>query len=399
MQRVEQDPCEDHFVQNPYPTYDAWRAQPWVHWQHYGMAVSAQHEVVQAVLRDKRFGREAPTGFALKPPAHLQAFYEFESRSMLEREPPTHTRLRGLVLRAFTSRRIAGMEAEVHALAHQLIDAFPANDESFDLLPAFAERIPVTVIARLIGVPDSMAPQLLAWSHDMVAMYQARRDRALEDRAVAATLAFSDYIRSVAEQRREWNAQSADDLITELLRAEADGDKLSMDELITTVILLLNAGHEATVHAIGNGLKALLEHDLWRNLPDTDLDTAVEEILRFDPPLHLFTRYCLDDVQVAGQHFKRGDQVGLLLASANRDPAIWSQPDRFDLHRASRTHTSFGAGLHFCLGAPLARLELRASLQALRQRCPNLHLAAAPRYANRYHFHGLEQLIVTQAAR
>jgi cytochrome P450 len=397
MRIVNQDPCDDSFVQNPYPAYDDWRAQPWVYWQHYGMAVSAQHAVVQAVMRDRRFGREAPAGFAPEPPAHLKPFYDFESRSMLEREPPTHTRLRSLVLRAFTSRRIEGMAGEISQLAHQLIDAFPARDQAFDLLPALAERVPVTVIARLIGVPDSMATQLLAWSHDMVAMYQARRDRAIEDRAVAATLAFSDFIRSIAAQRRQ---QPADDLITELLRAEADGDKLSMDELITTVILLLNAGHEATVHAIGNGLHALLTHKLWGSegaWQETELDAVIEEILRFDPPLHLFTRYCLTDASIEGQHFQRGQQVGLLLAAANRDPSVWPEPHRLDLARpknAGRSHTSFGAGLHFCLGAPLARLELRACLLALRQRCPQLRLADAPRYANRYHFHGLEQLLV-----
>ncbi len=395
MQTVHQNPCDSAFVQDPYATYRQWRHAPLLWWAEYGMPVSARFEVVNTLLRDKRFGREAPSGCAPERPAHLQPFYDFESRSMLEREPPTHTRLRSLVLRAFTSRRIEALEGEVLSLAHQLIDAFP--DGPFDLLPALAERVPVVVIARMIGVPESMAPQLLQWSHDMVGMYQAKRDRAMEDRAVAATLAFSAYIRELAEARR---SAPGHDLISELLAAEADGEKLSMDELITTVILLLNAGHEATVHAIGNGIKTLLEHGAWSALNADTLDGMLEETLRFDPPLHLFTRYAIEDVEVFGHPFKRGEQVGLLLGAANRDPDVWPDPDRFDPSRPVRNNASFGAGLHFCIGAPLARLELRAVFTALRERCPGLRLEGPAPYADRYHFHGLERLwvSVTQTA-
>ena len=272
--------------------------------------------------------------------------------AMLEREPPTHTRLRGLVSRAFTPRRIEGLEKEIHTLVNHLIDAFPTG--SFDLVPALAEQIPAIVIARMIGVPESMTPQLLSWSHDMVAMYQARRDRLIEDRAVSATLAFSAYIRDLAEKRRKTPGQ---DLLSALLSAEKNGETLTTDELITTTILLLNAGHEATTHAISNGIKTLLEHDAWNALSSLTPHAAVGETLRFDPPLHMFTRTALVDVEVFNRRFAPGEQVGLLIAAANRDPTRWENPDYFDPTRPALTHVSFGAGLHFCIGAPLARLE------------------------------------------
>jgi unspecific monooxygenase len=390
MQTVHQHPCDSAFVQDPYATYRQWRHEPLLWWAEYGMPVSARFEVVNTLLRDRRFGREAPSGCVPERPAHLKPFYDFESRSMLEREPPTHTRLRSLVLRAFTSRRIEALEGEVLSLAHQLIDAFP--DGPFDLLPALAERVPVIVIARMIGVPESMAPQLLQWSHDMVGMYQAKRDRAMEDRAVAATLAFSEYIRSLAEVRR---SAPGHDLISELLAAEADGDKLSMDELITTVVLLLNAGHEATVHAIGNGINTLLEHGVWAALNADTLDGMVEETLRFDPPLHMFTRYALQDVTLEnGLSFKQGETIGLMLAADNRDPVRFGQANTFDPFRTDGQNVSFGAGIHFCIGAPLARLEMEVALPLLFQRLPRLALAETPRYHNAYHFHGLESLKV-----
>ncbi len=312
---------------------------------------------------------------------------------MLELEaPPRHTRLRSLVLRAFTSRRIAGLAPEVATLSHQLIDAFPEGD--FDLLPAFATRIPVIIIARLLGVPERMADQLLVWSNAMVGMYMAGRTRATEDAAVAATEAFVTFMRAYVEDRR---ADPRDDLITQLIAAEEDGEKLSTDELITTCILLLNAGHEATVHSMANAVKLLLETGVRPPTAET-ADTLVEETLRLDPPpLHMFTRYAYEDMEVFGHDFKRGgEEVGLLLASANRDPAMWPDPDRFDPPtRAIKQNTSFGAGVHFCVGAPLARLELITALPILFDRCPDLTQAKPPEYADVYHFHGgVKRLIV-----
>lgn len=393
MQSLSQSPTEDAFVQTPYRFYDhARKAGPLFHWQDYGLVCATSATAVGAILRDRRFGREVPEERRGAIPDHLRPFYAVEAHSMLELEPPRHTRLRSLVLRAFTSRRIAALGSEIAALSHQLIDAFPAGE--VDLLPAFARKLPVIVIARLLGVPEDRADDLLAWSNAMVGMYQARRTRATEDAAVAATEAFVAFLRGHIEDRR---TRPADDLISHLVAAGAEGEKMSADELIATCILLLNAGHEATVHTLGNGVKALIEKGYGAEVLRSDrVEGTVEEILRFDPALHLFTRHAYEDIEISGRRFRRGDEVGCLLAAANRDPGTWDQPGRFNPDRPVKANLSFGAGLHFCVGAPLARLELQTALPILFDRHPNLALAEPPRYANLYHFHGLERLICTR---
>jgi len=392
MKTFAQDPTAQDFVQDPYPFYDRTRAAgPMFFWAEYDMPCVTGYGEVDALLRDRRLGREFPVEFQKPYPAHIETFAAFERRSMLEMEPPAHTRLRGLVMRAFTSRRIASMEGEIAALANQLIDEFPAH--TFDLLAAFAEKIPVIIIARLLGVPDEMAPQLLRWSHDMVAMYQANRTRQTEDAAVVATDAFSAYMRGYVDERRK---SPSDDLITTLIAAEEDGSKLSNDELIATSILLLNAGHEATVHAIGNGVNLLLAAKTTAKeltAPDR-IDATIEEILRFDPPLHMFTRIAYEDLDLCGHPIKRGTEIGLLLAAANRDPAKFATPNTFRPSRTDQAHTSFGAGVHFCIGAPLARLEMKTALPILFARHPNLKLSQPVEFADRYHFHGLADLMV-----
>ncbi len=388
MIHATQSPTDPDFVQNPYPFYDTLRQNPGlVWWDDYALPCAVRHSDVHALFRDKRLGR-TPLSAAQVPP-HLEPFYAVEAHSMLELEPPRHTRLRGLVLRAFTSRRIAELGPEITALCHELIDKFPKGD--IDLLTAYAQIIPVRVIARLLGVPEDMAPQLLAWSHAMVSMYMARRNRTIEEAAATAAQEFTDFLRDYAETRR---TDPRDDLITHLLAAEADGDRLNTDELITTCILLLNAGHEATVHAIGNGLAQLLQRGL--TVQSDTAAAAVEEILRYDPPLHMFTRYVYEDGTYCGTPLKRGDEIALLLGAAGRDPAQYTDPQRFDITRAAKPHTAFGGGLHFCVGAPLARLEMQIALPVLFARCPNLRLSAAPVYADTYHFHGLKSLIVHQ---
>jgi cytochrome P450 len=385
MLRLSQSATDPAFVQDPYPFYDRARSGgDLFFWEEYGMVCATSHRAVAGLFRDKRLGREAPEGFAPGFPEHVRPFYDVEAHSMLELEPPRHTRLRGLVLRAFTSRRIAAMGPEIEALCDRLIDAFPSGP--FDLLNAYGRVIPVVVIARLLGVPEARADDLLAWSNAMVSMYQARRTREIEDRAVAATLAFRGFVEETIWERRR---APGDDLLTHLIAAEEAGEKLSTDELVTTCILLLNAGHEATVHTMGNGAKTLLEQGV-RAIDEE----VVEEVLRFDPPLHMFTRWVYEDVELYGHRFRRGDEVGLLLGAANRDPATYPGPGRFDPRRGGPANVAFGGGIHFCVGAPLARLELLIGLRRLWERCPGLRLAEAPRYGDVYHFHGLERLVV-----
>lgn len=313
---------------------------------------------------------------------------------MLEQEPPNHTRLRGLVLRAFTSRRIAVLGPEIAQLAQELLDKVDPN--GFDAINGFATPIPIIIIARLLGIPESHADQLLNWSHAMVGMYQARRTHADEVAAATAAREFSAFLTDFVQFRRQ---SPADDLITHLIAAEEDGKRLSSQELLTTCILLLNAGHEATVHTIGNGILALLQSGkAAKALTPDQLDATVDEILRFDPPLHMFQRWAYEDIEVGRHTIAAGTKVACLLAGANRDPARWSEAGTFDPFRPVQTHVSFGAGVHFCLGAPLARLELRTALPVLFQRFPNLSLSEPPVYSNSYHFHGLKDLQVKAAA-
>ena len=392
MNSLEQSPTDPQFVQDPYPLYsEARQSRQPIFWQDYEMKSLFRFDEVAHVLKDKRFGREVPQEDQRTPPDHLTPFYDIEAHSMLELEAPRHTRLRGLVLRAFTSRRIASLAPDIAQLAHNLIDTFPKD--RVDLIPAYANQIPVIIIARLLGVPESMAPDSLKWSNDMVMMYQAKRTRQHEEQAAQSSKEFSDFMRGYIEQKRH---KPADDLITHLIAAEEQGDKLSTDELITTCILLLNAGHEATVHTMGNGIKALIEHGSnpeW--FKEDVIDRCVEEILRYDPPLHMFTRYCYEDCDLFGHHFERGDQVALMLGSTGRDPNVWEKADQFDPTRAIKKNTAFGGGIHFCVGAPLARLELRVALPILFERHPNMAFETPPVYGDVYHFHGLEALKVT----
>lgn len=391
MKSLSQSPTDPEFVQNPYPFYEKARALGAIfHWDEYDMPCAVSYAAVNSILKDRRFGREVPIEMAVEPPAHQSGFWAIENHSMLELEPPRHTRLRGLVLRAFTSRRITALGPEIAQLSHELIDQIP--DGEFDIIKHFAEPLPVIIIARFLGIPEENAPDLLAWSHAIVGMYKAGRTKEDEIAAATAGTEFSAFLRDYVSYRRD---KPQDDLITHLIAAEEDGERLSTDELIATCVLLLNAGHEATVHTFGNGLKALLENGFSgvEVAPDR-VEKTVEEMLRFDPPLHMFTRYAYEDIEVGRHSFKRGDQVACLLAAANRDSGRWEDPHQFQPQRFKQVNTSFGAGAHFCIGAPLARLELQTALPVLFERMPNLAIAATPKYAPIYHFRGLNGLML-----
>ncbi|RWF39496.1 MAG: cytochrome P450 [Mesorhizobium sp.] len=397
--RLRLDPHEPAFFLNPYEAYAFLHGAANVFfWEDYGFWCFGGFDDVNRLLRDRRFGRQNPAGIpdsrgVGQDRSHLAAFDGIEANSMLELEPPVHTRLRTLVNRAFVSRQVERLRPRVEALANELIDRFEPN--GVDLLPAFASPLPITIIAEMLGVPVAMAPQLLDWSHQIVAMYMHGRTRETEETANRAARDFSDFLRGYVTERRK---QPGDDLLSLLIAAQEDGQRLSEDELVSSAILLLNAGHEATVHQTGNAVRSILAQggDPSRFFASPEATAAtVEECLRFAAPLHMFLRYAYEEIEVQPDIvLKRGDKIALLLGMANRDPLAFAAPQAFNPGRADQKNVSFGAGIHFCIGAPLARLELQVSLKTLFDRRPKLHLAEEPRFRDSYHFHGLERLAV-----
>jgi len=389
MQLISQNPTNSDFIQNPYKFYKNFISDDCLYfWQEYNMPAVLIQEIL---FKDKRFGREKLKDHSNVQERHLNMFNHVETNSMLELEPPKHTRLRGLVLRAFTTRKINTLQTEIALLSHELLDDLKV--ENVDILKEFATLLPVIVIARLLGVPESMAKDLLGWSNDMVMMYQARRTKELEIKANSSTKEFVSFMEKYIEEKR---FDPKDDLISHLISAEEEGDKLSKDELISTCILLLNAGHEATVHTLGNGIKTIIEYGKEKKylLPEF-ISATVEEILRYDPPLHIFTRYAYEDVHFRNHKFKRGDQVALVIGAAGRDEKIWNSAHSFNPFRSTKKNLSFGSGIHFCVGAPLARLELVTALPIIFDKFPNIKLLDEPLYSNLYHFHGLRELNVS----
>lgn len=386
------------FFGDPNSVYAALHAHcPTFYWEEQKQWFFTGYDHVNALLRDRRFGRQilhvaTREELGLAPPQdHVTHFDAAERHSLLEIEPPEHTRLRTLVNRAFVSRHVEKMTPEIEALANGLIDAFEADGRT-ELLSSFADIIPVTMIARMIGIPEDMGPQLLKWSHAYVGMYMFKRTREDELAADIAAKEFADYVRTVIAQRR---AEPKDDLLSHMIHTEHKGQYLTDEELISTTIVLLNAGHEATVHQIGNSVRAILEsgHDpalLFQDEKTTE--RTVEETLRIGAPVHIFQRWALETVEIDGITFKRGDKVSLILAAANLDPKKFTDPLSFMPDRSEAPNLSFGAGIHFCIGAPLARLELNIVLPLLFKRLPGLRIAQKPRVKDVYHFHGLERL-------
>ncbi|MEV6649911.1 cytochrome P450 [Streptomyces sp. NPDC051219] len=395
------DPWSPQFVADPYPAYADLRARGRAHrFAPTNQWLIPHYADVSALLRDRRLGRTYLHRFTHEefgrtpPPAAHEPFHVLNGNGLLDLEAPDHTRIRRLVSKAFTPRTVERLAPTVHRLAEELVDGLVA-DGGGDLLAAVAEPLPVAVIAEMLGIPEPDRPLLRPWSADIVGMFELNPTEEAAARAVRASVEFSAYLRELIAVRR---TAPGEDLVSALIAAHDEDDRLSEQEMISTCVLLLNAGHEATVNTTANGWWTLFRHPeqlaVLRAAPDALLPTAVEELMRFDTPLQMFERWVLDDIEVGGTVIPRGSEVALLFGSANRDPARFQDPDALDLSRKDNPHITFGAGIHFCLGAPLARLELAASFGTLLRKAPSLRLAAEPEWNPGYVIRGLKEMLV-----
>ncbi|MBM7171895.1 cytochrome P450 [Streptomyces sp. G44] len=399
-------PAAPEFVADPYPAYGRLRAAGRAHYNApTDQWLIPHHADVSALLRDRRLGRTYLHRFTHEefgrpaPPPEHEPFHVLNDNGMLDLEPPAHTRIRRLVAQAFTPRTVERLRAYVEQVADSLVRDLVAEGGG-DLVARVAEPLPVAVIAQMLGIPESDRPLLRPWSAAICGMYELKPSEATAARAVAASLEFSAYLRELIAARRD---KPGDDLISGLIAATDDGQgrsgrSLGEQEMISTCVLLLNAGHEATVNATVNGWYALLRHPdqlaALRADPARLVPTAVEELLRHDTPLQLFERWVLDDIEIDGTVIPRGSELALLFGSANHDPAVFTRPGELDVARRDNPHVSFGAGIHYCVGAPLARIELGASMRALLREVPALRLAAEPRRAPGFVIRGFGELRV-----
>ncbi|WP_244884160.1 cytochrome P450 [Carbonactinospora thermoautotrophica] len=384
----------------PYEAYaDLRENTPVTYFEPTDQWLIARYEDVNALLRDRRLGRTylhvaTHQEFGREPdPEYLAPFWHVIRNGMLDMEPPDHTRLRRLVAKAFTPRMVESLRPRVQKIAEELVAGLLAAGGG-DLIEAVAEPLPVTVIAELLGVPEPDRHLLRPWSADICGMYELNPTREAGEKAVRACQEFSAYLRDLSRERR---ANPRDDLISALAQVVDSGDRLTEDELIGTCVLLLNAGHEATVNVTGNGWWALFRNpdQLAKLRGDLSLlPGAIEELMRYDTPLQMFERWVLEDIEVRGVRIPRGSEVALLFGSANHDPAVFADPDRLDVTRQDNPHISFGAGIHYCLGAPLARIELQCSFGTLLRKAPDLRLVREPEWKPGYIIRGLKELVV-----
>jgi cytochrome P450 len=366
------------FVADPYPSFHAERARGPVSWHEPSETwLVVDHAACSQALRDRRLGR---IWHDRQPSNMFEPFNLLHRNQMMENEPPNHSRLRRKVSAAFARGHVERMRPRVIDLGTTLLDAVASSGGAeFDALADFAEPLPVLVIAELLGAPGADINRLRSWSQAIVRMYEPSISPEVQVEALAASQEFADYMRELIVARR---ADLGDDLLSDLLRAQEGDDGLTDDEVLASAILLLNAGHEASVNVFGNGLVALLEHpDQWHRLVDDDADPAlaVEEMLRFDSALQLFERTATADLEVADVVVPAGEKVAVLLGAANRDPTVFEDADALDVARDPNPHLAFGVGVHFCLGAPLARVELAESLRLLVTAYPRLQLSGRPR--------------------
>jgi cytochrome P450 len=370
------DPFLPGFNADPFPHYHRLREADPVHQSPLGFWVLTRYEDCVAVLRDQRFGRAGFEGF-LESVYGSPAGYERLPRSMLFQDPPDHTRLRALVSRAFTPRVVEGLRPRIQQVVDGIIDR-ALDARSMEVIGDLAYPLPVTVISEMLGVPAGDRESIKGWSSDIARSLDAiglQVDPDIVERGRAARRAIGDYFRQLLPERRR---QPRNDLLSLLIAAEEQGDSLSEGELLSTCILLYIAGHETTVNLIGNGLLALLRHgDQLRRLREEPAlaASAVEELLRYDGPVQRTARFTTVDVEIGGRAIDKGAMVVTVIGAANRDPAQFPEPDRLDLGRVDNRHIAFGFGIHFCLGAPLARLEGQVALGTLARRLPALALA------------------------
>lgn len=365
------DPYAPDFVDNPYPTYLRLRREAPVFFDEtWGLTFFARHSDVTSILKDRRFGRDVRHAvpadeidqevFERIYPPQYPTWTAMTRDSFIDLEPPRHTRIRRLVQWAFTRRASEAYRQRLEATARRALK--PAiSDGGMEAIAEYATPIPLTMISDLLGIPEIDQPQLVEWSHAMVRPFDEACTPQEGLAAEEATKAFVEYVRSLLGDRRR---SPGEDLITHLLAAEIEGDRLTDDELIATAILTLNAGHEATVQAIGNSLLALARHpEEFASLRSGLPSTAIDELLRFDTPLQMFERWVLEDLDWNGVALRRGSKVGLLFGSANHDEDVFSRPESLDLRRETNPHVSFGGGIHYCVGAPLAKVEMEVAVE------------------------------------
>jgi cytochrome P450 len=390
------------FIADPYPVLAALREATPIFWnERSGTWMLTRFTEAAETLRDKRLGRSYTHLYthALlgrpEPDPRWSDFYRHERWSLLSLEPPDHTRLRRLVAKVFTPRAVSAMRPTLESIARELLDAC-AELDTFDLLADYAQPYSVAVICSMLGVPRDDTQRLLDWSHAIVKMYELSTTDEVRAAANRAAAEYIEYTRELIEVKRRVPDGL---LVSELALVEDEGERLSDEEIICTTMVLLEAGHEATVNALGNGMRALLaRRDEWNRLVSGDVapKVAVEELLRFDSPLQMFERWVLEDgVEIAGQQLRIGDEVAMLFGSVQRDPQRFANPDRFDVGRGDTAHIGFGGGIHFCVGAPLARQEIEVSLAGLVQRFPELQIAAEPVYHPTFVIRGLTALRLT----
>ena len=365
------------FLVNPYPHLAKLREAGKPIWhEEANMFLAANYDDANAVLRNKALGRIFKPR---TPETEWDTFNWLHADSILDSEPPKHTRLRSLVSKAFNKNIIESQREIINRIVDELIADIKAKGGNWDLIADFAEPLPVKVIVAMLGFPEEDEYLLRPWSQAIVKMYEVNPSAEVQAAAKKAAAEFAVYVQKLADERKE---NPGNDLITDLVRVEEQGEKLNAHELIATCVLLLNAGHEASVNGFGNGAVALLERpdqfDLLRKNPDGLAATAIEEFLRFDAPLHLFERTATADTQIGGVEIKSGQKIASLLGSANRDEAHFASADQMDITRDPNPHIGFGAGIHFCLGGPLARLEMGIALPKLVKTFPEMKMASDP---------------------